>query len=179
MGEPEFKPEAEKKKIKNGGNSTRTIARTVPPNGQSGRPHVDIDWAAFNTLCAVACTREEIAAYFKCSIPTIERAVLREHGMRYGEYYAQHASHMTAALRRKQIQLALNGNVTMLIWLGKQYLGQSEQQKTEVSGPGGSPIEVNVANVRERVTGRILSIAARLTEGADITEPERGGADGP
>ena len=29
-------------------------------------------------------------------------------------------------LRKAQISLALKGNATMLIWLGKQYLGQSE-----------------------------------------------------
>lgn len=31
------------------------------------------------------------------------------------------------ALRRAQIKLALGGNVTMLIWLGKNILGQSDQ----------------------------------------------------
>lgn len=35
-------------------------------------------------------------------------------------------------LKRKQIQVAMQGNVTMLIWLGKQYLGQTE--KVEESG---------------------------------------------
>ena len=35
-------------------------------------------------------------------------------------------------LKRKQIQVAMQGNVTTLIWLGKQYLGQAE--KIEESG---------------------------------------------
>ena len=35
-------------------------------------------------------------------------------------------------LKRKQIAVALQGNVVMLIWLGKQYLGQAE--RTEESG---------------------------------------------
>jgi hypothetical protein len=30
------------------------------------------------------------------------------------------------SLRRAQLQLALNGNPTMLIWLGKQLLGQQD-----------------------------------------------------
>jgi hypothetical protein len=38
------------------------------------------------------------------------------------------------SLRSKQVQLALAGNVTMLIWLGKQYLGQKDRQ--ELSGIG-------------------------------------------
>ncbi|MBZ0200880.1 MAG: hypothetical protein K8H86_13500 [Ignavibacteriaceae bacterium] len=35
-------------------------------------------------------------------------------------------------LRRKQLDVALRGNVAMLIWLGKQYLNQAE--KTDESG---------------------------------------------
>ena len=30
-------------------------------------------------------------------------------------------------LKRKQIEVAMQGNVSMLIWLGKQYLDQSEK----------------------------------------------------
>ena len=32
------------------------------------------------------------------------------------------------ALRRKQFDVAMQGNVQMLIWLGKQYLEQSDTQ---------------------------------------------------
>ncbi len=35
-------------------------------------------------------------------------------------------------LKKKQIEVAMQGNVVMLIWLGKQYLGQAE--KIEGSG---------------------------------------------
>lgn len=42
-------------------------------------------------------------------------------------------------LKRKQINVAMQGNVTMLIWLGKQYLGQAE--KIEESGDYNVKIE--------------------------------------
>lgn len=38
-------------------------------------------------------------------------------------------------LRSLQNKAASNGNVTMLIWLGKQYLGQRETPETEVTVP--------------------------------------------
>jgi hypothetical protein len=41
-------------------------------------------------------------------------------------------------LRKKQIEVALAGNVSMLIFLGKNMLGQSDKQ--EISGPDGSPV---------------------------------------
>jgi hypothetical protein len=40
-----------------------------------------------------------------------------------------------------QFKAAEGGNATMLIWLGKQYLGQSDKTQHELSGPGGGPIE--------------------------------------
>jgi hypothetical protein len=43
------------------------------------------------------------------------------------------------ALRRRQFKAADDGNPTMLIWLGKQYLGQAD--KPEVTGKDGGPIQ--------------------------------------
>ena len=38
--------------------------------------------------------------------------------------------------RRRQIRAALDGNITMFIWLGKQYLGQREQALIETINVG-------------------------------------------
>ena len=42
--------------------------------------------------------------------------------------------------------MALAGNVTMLIWLGKQILGQKD--KHEVASDEGSPMKVLIEHVR-------------------------------
>jgi hypothetical protein len=39
---------------------------------------------------------------------------------------------LNASLKRKQFQVAMRGNPALLIWLGKQYLGQSDK----LEGPG-------------------------------------------
>lgn len=38
------------------------------------------------------------------------------------------------SLKRKQWEMAMNGNITMLIWLGKQNLGQTDkvEQRTQM-----------------------------------------------
>ena len=36
---------------------------------------------------------------------------------------------MRMKLAQKQFELAMDGNVTMLVWLGKQYLGQTDKQE--------------------------------------------------
>lgn len=105
-----------------------------------GRPRVEIDWAVFDALCGVRCTLAEIASHFDCSEDTIERAVQRDKSQGFADYYRQKEGRGAVALRRKQYQLALNGNVTMLIWLGKQRLGQTDKQVHEVGGTEGAPV---------------------------------------
>ena len=103
---------------------------------QMGRPRVKIDWEQMDKLCQMQCLLEEIAAYFRCSIDTIERACKREHRVTFADYYAEKSAGGRIALRRVQMQTALKGNVTMMTWLGKQLLGQSDKvtsvNKTEL-----------------------------------------------
>jgi hypothetical protein len=44
------------------------------------------------------------------------------------------------SLRRAQIKSALSGNPTMLIWLGKQYLGQRDRGSLDVSAEQHRPL---------------------------------------
>ena len=104
-----------------------------------GRPRIPIDWKEFDKLCGIQCLLEEIAAWFECTIDTIENRVKEEKGVTFSEYYRQKCGIGKIALRRQQFQLALKGDRTMLIWLGKQRLGQAEKQETQVSGPNGGP----------------------------------------
>jgi hypothetical protein len=94
-----------------------------------GRPLTKIDWEEFDKLCHIQCLQSEIAEWFGCTDDTIQAAVLREKGMGFSEYYEQKRGQGKISLRRLQWQTMQKGNVTMLIWLGKQYLNQSD--KTE------------------------------------------------
>jgi hypothetical protein len=113
----------------------------VPMAG--GRPRIEIDWAEFDRLCEVQCTLAEIATHFGVSEDTIERAVKREHGVSFADYFAQKRQAGFVSLRRKQYELAMAGNATMLIFLGKQYLGQAD--KREVAAP--EPITFTVEHI--------------------------------
>jgi hypothetical protein len=77
------------------------------------------------------CTLSEIAAWFDVSDETIERAVIREQKMKFKEYFDKKRRKGHISLRRKQMQVAESGNVSMLIWLGKQYLGQTEKVESK------------------------------------------------
>jgi hypothetical protein len=92
-----------------------------------GRPKVKIGWREFDALCVVQATAEEIAAFFGCSTDTISRAVQEKHGCTFAEYLGQKRGKGKISLRRAQMQAALAGDKTMLIFLGKQYLGQADR----------------------------------------------------
>jgi hypothetical protein len=93
------------------------------------RPLIKIDWADFDKLCGIQCTLSDLASWFDCSEDTIERAVKREKKLGFADYYSQKAGKGKISLRRKQWDLAMKGDKTMLIWLGKQYLGQNERMQ--------------------------------------------------
>jgi hypothetical protein len=97
-----------------------------------GRPRIEIDFKELDKLCGLQCSLEEIAGWFDCSIDTIEARIKETHGMTFPEYFAKKRSGGKISLRRKQYETAMAGNVSMLIWLGKQYLGQVDKQETEL-----------------------------------------------
>ena len=90
------------------------------------RPRIEIDWDQLDKLCALQCTKDEIAEWFDCSDDTISRSIKREFKMSFADYYKKKSSRGKISLRRYQFDLAQR-NVAMAIWLGKQYLGQRDE----------------------------------------------------
>lgn len=103
---------------------------------KTGRPRIDIDWEEFDKLCAIQATLNEIAAWFNCSIDTIENRCWEEKEMRFSDYFAQKAATGKISLRRKQFQTAMGGNVSMQIWLGKNWLDQKDKVESEIEHKG-------------------------------------------
>lgn len=97
------------------------------------RPRIEIDREQFQKLCAIQCTLSEIASWFKCSEDTIERWCQREFKMHFAEAFKTYSADGKISLRRTQFKMAEH-NCSMAIWLGKQYLGQKEQQEISVAG---------------------------------------------
>lgn len=89
-----------------------------------GRPTIEIDWEQFEKLCQIHCTREEIAGVLKCSEDTIERRVKEKFGKTFAAVFKEMSALGRVSLRRKQFEMAASGDRTMLVWLGKQVLGQ-------------------------------------------------------
>jgi hypothetical protein len=95
------------------------------------RPLKIINPAQVSALASIGCPVADIAKVLDCSTKTLERRFMKE--------MDQGRAERNASLRRKQFELAMAGNTTMLIWLGKQYLGQKD--KHELSSEDGSALQ--------------------------------------
>ena len=69
-------------------------------------------------LARLHCTYKEMAEFFGINVETLK--------YNFSDIIAKGKSETKQALRKAQIKLALSGNATMLIWLGKNILEQSE-----------------------------------------------------
>ena len=85
------------------------------------RPRKKINPQQVTRLARIGCSIDEIATVLDVSRHTLSR--------RFATEFIKGRENLKMRLRRKQINVALGGNIAMLIWLGKQYLGQSEKQE--------------------------------------------------
>lgn len=105
-----------------------------------GLQKAEIDWEEFEQLCSFHCTRTEIADFFKIHPETLSNHIKKHYGATFNEVWEEKSSRGKRNVRKKQYAVAMSGNIAMLIWLGKQWLGQSE--KTEVTSGKGFKFEL-------------------------------------
>jgi len=99
----------------------------------NGRPLTEIPQVTFEELCRIQCTLNEIASVLKCSPDTVERWCKRTYQLTFADSYQRFSEEGKSSLRRAQIKSALGGNATMLIWMGKQILGQQDRMNIVIS----------------------------------------------
>ena len=106
--------------------------------GAGGRPRKEIDWSIFENLCKIQCTQESICAFFEVDSSTLNRHVKEQYGESFAEVFAKKRTLGHNSLRQKQFEVALKGNPTMLIFLGKNYLKQSDKQEIDLKSTDGT-----------------------------------------
>ena len=98
-----------------------------------GRPQIQINKKQFENLCGLQCTEEEIASFFDCSVDTIERFCSRTYNTTFAEVFKIKRGVGKISLRRSQMKLA-EKYPAMAIFLGKQYLDQTDKVETSIVG---------------------------------------------
>ena len=85
---------------------------------KGGRPRKQVDTELLHKLASIHCTMKEMVDIMGVSEDTLKR--------RYAGIINKGKAEGKMRLRRKQIEVAMQGNAVMLIWLGKQMLSQQD-----------------------------------------------------
>jgi len=137
-----------------------------PKQNGPGRPKAEIDPEMVIALARVGCTVEEMAETLGVNKKTLER--------RFDKIIESGRLKRNVSLRRKQMELAMRGDRTMLIWLGKNLLGQTD--KTQLTGKDDGPIkhEVTESMTDEQLESEIKKLIGPVaTVGGNFAgEPE-------
>lgn len=111
------------------------------------RPKKEIDKTDFEKLCALQCTQEEICSWFDVTDKTLQAWCKRTYKKGFSEVYAKKREKGKISLRRAQFRLA-EKNAAMAIFLGKNYLGQSDKVEYE-STEAIDRLDAILSNIRE------------------------------
>lgn len=101
------------------------------------KPKFVPDYAMLEAIAGLFPTDEEIAVRLGCSVRTVR--TLKKEDDEYIRIINEQQQNAKMKLRQLQFQQAMNGNTTMLIFLGKQKLGQADTVKHQ--GDPESPVE--------------------------------------
>lgn len=91
-----------------------------------GRPERTYDKRIFESLCEVQCTVDEIESILHTNQATLDKWCLKTYKENFCTVYKRLSSNGKQSLRRYQYTQAKR-SATMAIWLGKQWLGQSDK----------------------------------------------------
>ncbi len=118
-----------------------------------GRPLKKLDKKDFESLLAIQCTLSEVTAFFDnkldgCSEDTVERWCKRTYNETFAEVSAKKREVGKISIRRAQFEM-MKRNPTALIWVSKQYLGQTDKQEISVA-----EVNPNVVDEIEKEIGQ-------------------------
>lgn len=112
------------------------------------RPRKEIDKKTFEKLCGLQCTLEETCDFLEVTDKTLRAWCRRTYRGSFSEVYKMYSAKGKIALRRAQLQAAEKGNASLLIWLGRNWLGQAEAPAQRYAGEA-APDDGLSASLRE------------------------------
>lgn len=110
---------------------------------KQGRPEVEFDLVELEDLSRSHCSFIELAKFYNCSETTVKDRYKNDLDFKgavdRGRFEA------IKGLRRKQLEMAMDGNTQLAIWLGKQMLGQTDKAEIDQLSRV-EPITIEIVN---------------------------------
>jgi hypothetical protein len=126
--------------------------KAEPPK-KRGRPKKQLNYEAIEKLASIHCTQDEIASFLGVSVKTLQRDA------EFCRLYKKGMDEGRMSLRRTQFKLA-ERNPAMAIFLGKQYLGQTDK------------VETTIATIDDNLRNEVEDFLNDVEAEEDITEDQ-------
>lgn len=105
-----------------------------------GRPPIEIDWTKLDICLSLGASLEITANYLGTSEDTVERKIRQEKGLSFKNYREEKMSSVKLKLLQKAQTLALDGNVTMLIFCLKNLCGWADKMEQRTFSLDGNKL---------------------------------------
>lgn len=122
----------------------KSAKKEIRKEGQMGATRVEIDWKLLERTLERFGTLEDVACVLGCSEDTIQRRVKEKYDVTFAVYSKKKRAKGRMSLRVKQFEVAMDGNVSMLIWLGKNHLEQSDRQDMKIKADVDGNVTFNL-----------------------------------
>lgn len=147
---------------------------------RKGRKPIDLQ--VIYQLARCMCTMGEMAKQIGMS----HAALSKEHEQwpELAETIEKGYAETRQALRKTQLDLAFSGHASMLMWLGKQYLGQSDKQVVETNTQINITVQRAMDELRNIPKEQLLNSRdalrhyAQPAQEAEFTEETAGSGEG-
>jgi hypothetical protein len=98
--------------------------------GKRGPKLLELDWSALDALLQFKVSLAFCADYLNISHDVIEKRIRKEYDMTFSEYHGLKMQRTGVKLQQKCLELALGGNVTLMIFALKNLAMWSDKMDT-------------------------------------------------
>ena len=139
-----------------------------------GPRYKTIDSKAFEGLCRIQCTLDEMCAFLECDNKTLENWCKREYGMKFSEIFTRKKSTGHISLRRTLYRKGVEeGDSRILIFLAKNWLGMSDKQKVELDSPLQITSGYDLSTLSEQELLNLREILSKAKTNGQTADPSR------
>lgn len=128
--------------------SVVTKRRAAMPG--AGRPVIEIDMKVVDDLLIQGSNGVQVAAYLGIHEDTLYTRIQAEYGITFSDYTAKKRSKGDSILHAAQFKKAARGDNTMLVWLGKNRLGQRDGEDRGANPANDKDLTTLLASIKSQ-----------------------------
>ncbi len=129
-----------------------------PEKPKVGRPEKPIDWKRIEDFLRAGVNQKRICGFLGMDDDTLRKRVLAKYGEEYSSFSMRLYSEGESLIEQVQHEKAMEGNPTMLQWVGKVRLGQREPENTQSLAPNQQGIYERHENMRLQYENEVLRL---------------------